>query len=124
MEPKPRPEGNYVRCIPEGRGCFYGGGRMKGMPTLLPLPLHSAVSRLLPHAVLFVLLAMVSPVHAQDEDRPLYKTSYRVINVHRHCDTPSEEKLKAEMEVMDRVGVPVIVNLLMDGGWADANLPA
>ena len=70
------------------------------------------------------IIALVPTVRAQDEDRPLYKTSYRVINVHRHCDHPREDALKAEFEVMDRVGVRTIVNLLMDGGWSDGYLPA
>ncbi len=69
-------------------------------------------------------MALTCPAVAQDEDRPLYKTSYRVVNVHRHADNPSEAALKAELEVMDRVGVGTIVNLLMDGGWADGTLPA
>jgi predicted TIM-barrel fold metal-dependent hydrolase len=69
------------------------------------------------------LLALTAPARAQDEDRPLYKTAYRVINVHRHCDHPNEATLKAELEVMDRVGVSVIVNLLMEGGWSDGYLP-
>jgi hypothetical protein len=69
-------------------------------------------------------LVPVLPLSAQDEDRPLYRTSYRVINVHRHRDTPSAQALQAELEVLDRVGVDVVVNLLMEGGWSDAHLPA
>ena len=57
----------------------------------------------------------------QDNER-LYKTSYRVINVHAHFDAPNEEALKAELEVMDRVGIVSEVNL--DVGRSDANLPA
>jgi predicted TIM-barrel fold metal-dependent hydrolase len=73
-------------------------------------------------------LVILSPGHiqtvaAQDEDRPLYKTRYRVINVHRHCDNPSEAALKAEFDVMQRVGFSAMVNLLIDGGWSDRNLP-
>jgi 3-keto-L-gulonate-6-phosphate decarboxylase len=61
---------------------------------------------------------------AQDEDRRLYKTKYRVINVHRHCDNPSEDALKAEFELMKRAGFSAMVNLLIDGGWSERNLPA
>jgi uncharacterized protein len=74
-------------------------------------------------AVACIPLLFVGRAAGQDEDRPLYKTSYRVINVHRHCDEPDEERIKAEFEVMDRVGVQVCVNLLIGGGWSDANLP-
>src|SRR5437016_3728399 len=73
-------------------------------------------------SLLFVLL-LAAPVAAQDEDRPLYKTKYRVINVHRHCDNPSEAALKAEFEAMQRVGFSAMVNLLIDGGWSDRHLP-
>lgn len=59
---------------------------------------------------------------AQDEDRPLFKTAYRVINVHRHCDSPSAEALKAELAVLDRVGVTSVV--ILDGGASDGKLPA
>src|SRR5438046_146154 len=58
----------------------------------------------------------------QDKERPLYKTSYRVINVHAHFDAPNEEALKAELQVMDRVGIVSEVNL--DVGRSDGNLPA
>jgi predicted TIM-barrel fold metal-dependent hydrolase len=76
-------------------------------------------------SVAVVAAIVFAPIgRAQDEDQPLYKTSYRVINVHRHCDHPREDALKAELEVMDRVGVRTIVNLLMDGGWSDGYLPA
>jgi hypothetical protein len=59
---------------------------------------------------------------AQDEQKPLYKTTYRVVNVHRHCDTASEVALKAELEAMDKVGASVVV--VLDGGQSDNKLPA
>ncbi|MBY0523513.1 MAG: amidohydrolase [Gemmataceae bacterium] len=68
-------------------------------------------------------LALFAPrVLAQDEDKPLHKTGYRVINVHRHVDSPSPEAVKAELEVLDRVGVSAIV--VLDGGTSDGKLPA
>lgn len=70
-------------------------------------------------AVAFLFAARLT---AQDEDRPLYKTNYRVINVHRHCDSPSAAAIKAELEVLDRVGVSALV--VLDGGDADGKLPA
>jgi predicted TIM-barrel fold metal-dependent hydrolase len=69
-----------------------------------------------------LLLSFHSLASAQDEDRPLFKTSYRVVNVHRHCDTASEPAIKAELEVMDRVGVSVVV--ILDGGTSDGKVPA
>jgi predicted TIM-barrel fold metal-dependent hydrolase len=70
------------------------------------------------------LLALTAPAPAQDEDRPLHQPKYRVIDIHAHCDKPSEESLKAQFEVMDRIGVRTVVDLLMEGGWSDGNLPA
>lgn len=61
-------------------------------------------------------------VSAQDEDKPLYKSPYKVINVHRHCDAPSEAALKAELEVCDRVGVDKVV--ILDGGDTLGRVPA
>ncbi len=39
-----------------------------------------------------------------DETEAYYRTSYRVINIHRHGAQPSEEAFKAELEVLDRTG--------------------
>ncbi len=51
-----------------------------------------------------------------------YKSSYRVINVHAHCGTPSDEALQAVFEVLDRVGIERIV--ILDGGSPAGSLPA
>ena len=72
---------------------------------------------------LLLLLGRLEPLGAQDDDRPLFKSAYRVINVHRHCDAPSEAAVRAELEVMDRVGIDVMVILLMENGWSSAHLP-
>jgi len=64
---------------------------------------------------------LTSPCFTQDEDKPLYKTAYKVINVHRHIDTASPAAVKAELEVLDRVGVSAIV--VLDGGQIDNKLP-
>jgi len=77
----------------------------------------------LPYAVAVALLSLAArPACAQDEDRPLHKTTYRVINVHRHCDAPSEAALKAELAVLDRVGIQTVV--ILDGGTSDTRAPA
>jgi uncharacterized protein len=60
-----------------------------------------------------VVLFLVSTAAAQDEQRPVYKSRHAVINVHRHCDLPTEEAVQAEFAVMDRVGVRAAVILLM-----------
>src|SRR5579862_1918841 len=64
----------------------------------------------------------LGPFAAQNQnERPLYKTSYRIINVHAHWDKPSEGAVKAEIDVMDRSGVTAEVNL--DAGRSDGTLP-
>lgn len=73
-------------------------------------------------AALSILALSAAPLPAQDEDKPLHKTSYRVINVHRHCDSPSAEAIQAELEVCDRVGVSAVV--ILDGGDTAGKVPA
>ena len=72
---------------------------------------------------LLAVFLCAAPLLAQDEERPIFKSKYRVINVHRHCDAPSEAAIKAEFEVMDRVGFVSMVNLLIGDGWSSRNLP-
>ena len=73
---------------------------------------------------LATLLLLWAPA-AQDEARPVYKTRHPVINVHRHCEIPTEQALKAEFEVMDRTGIRAAVILLMGkDGTTRGNLPA
>lgn len=74
------------------------------------------------HVLIIVILLLGSVARAQDEQKPLYKTTYRVINVHRHCDTASEAAIQAEIEAMDKVGVAMAV--ILDGGQSDTKLPA
>src|ERR1043166_5916622 len=70
-----------------------------------------------------LVLALLALAAAQEAgERSPYKTSYRVINVHAHFDFPVEAALKAELEVMDRVGVAAAVNL--DVGRSGESLPA
>jgi predicted TIM-barrel fold metal-dependent hydrolase len=61
-------------------------------------------------------------VAGQEPEKPAYKTSYRVINVHHHWDAPKPEAVAAQVDVMDRAGMAVAVNL--DGGRSDGQLPA
>jgi predicted TIM-barrel fold metal-dependent hydrolase len=69
-------------------------------------------------AVLACLLCPIA-VHAADPP-PLYKTSYRVINIHRHCGLATEEAVRAELEVLDQVGMHAFTNL--DAGSPEDNV--
>jgi predicted TIM-barrel fold metal-dependent hydrolase len=50
-----------------------------------------------------------------------YQAKYPAINVHRHCALASEEALRAELAVCDRVGVRTVV--VLDAGGPDGNQP-
>jgi len=54
------------------------------------------------------------PVVRAADPGPLYKTKYRVINIHRHCGVATEAAVRAELEVMDRVGMSVVTILDAD----------
>lgn len=65
---------------------------------------------------------------------PIYKSSYRIINVHTHAPFPSQATVRAELEALDRVGVTAFNVLLVEtsgwpeyqhiGGWSEPNLLA
>ena len=57
----------------------------------------------------------------QQAERPPYKTSYRVINVHHHWGNPDADAVRAQIEVMDALGIAAAVNL--DAGRTDGTLP-
>jgi predicted TIM-barrel fold metal-dependent hydrolase len=67
------------------------------------------------------LLLVTTGILAAAEPAPPYKTRYRVINVHRHCVRPSEAFVRAEIEVLDRVGMTQVT--VLDAGAPDGNLP-
>jgi predicted TIM-barrel fold metal-dependent hydrolase len=69
-----------------------------------------------------VVVTAAARVSAQDQDRPIYTTKYRVIDVHTHCFAPGIDAVKAQMEVIDRMGISAIV--VLDGGDTDGNLMA
>lgn len=78
----------------------------------------------LPTIVLFISAAASGPLTAQDEGRPLYKTNYRVVNVHRHYyEMPTEKVIETELEVMDRVGVDVMVILQLGKDGSSPEFP-
>src|SRR5256885_180403 len=59
---------------------------------------------------------------ADRADRPIYKTAYRVINVHHHWGNPDADAVQAQVDAMDQASVVAAVNL--DAGRSDGTLPA
>jgi predicted TIM-barrel fold metal-dependent hydrolase len=70
-------------------------------------------------AVISVFL-VIGPVTAAEPEPP-YKTKYRVMNVHLHCTSVTEAAIRAELEVLDRVGIRAVT--ILDAGGPDGNLP-
>jgi predicted TIM-barrel fold metal-dependent hydrolase len=72
--------------------------------------------------VLICFLTAGGSLNAADSS-PLYKTKYRVINVHRHSSPPSDGAARAEIDVLDRVGMST--SIVLDAVLGDdANLRA
>jgi predicted TIM-barrel fold metal-dependent hydrolase len=59
---------------------------------------------------------------AADEPPPVYKSAYRIINAHYHGAVATEAALQAELGVMDRVGIDMVV--ILDGDSPRGSLPA
>jgi predicted TIM-barrel fold metal-dependent hydrolase len=82
-------------------------------------------------AFLVVVLG-ASPLVGQDtapKPEAVYKSRYRIIDVHVHAPFVSEAATRGHLEVLDRVGVSAINVVLFDptgwpypGGWSEANL--
>lgn len=72
------------------------------------------------HISVFLLLLAAVPVAA--DEAPVYKTKYRVVNVHRHCALPTEEAIRTEFDVDERVGISAVV--ILDGDSPTGSLPA
>jgi len=68
------------------------------------------------------ILSLVGALLLQQADRPPYRTSYRVINVHHHWFQPDADAVHAQIEAMDANGIAAAVNL--DAGRTDGTLPA
>jgi predicted TIM-barrel fold metal-dependent hydrolase len=58
---------------------------------------------------------------AQERERPLYRSSYRVIDIHHHGDAPDPNTWRIRVEMLDRAGVSAVANL--DAGRVDGTLP-
>jgi predicted TIM-barrel fold metal-dependent hydrolase len=67
------------------------------------------------------LLAIPGLLAAEDAP-PHYKSDYRIINVHYHGASATEAALQAELGVMDRVGIDMVV--ILDGDSPRGSLPA
>lgn len=68
---------------------------------------------------LALLVLLTGSLGAAEQEQP-YQTKYRVIDVHHHCTPVSDDAVRAELEVLDRVGVAVVV--VLDAGGPDGNL--
>src|SRR5438552_59086 len=68
---------------------------------------------------------------AQENPSEVFKTLYRVIDVHAQGPLPSERALQAHFDSMDATGIDAVTILLFDpagwnykGGWSEFNLRA
>jgi uncharacterized protein len=68
------------------------------------------------------ILTLVGALFLAQGERPSYKTTYRVVNVHHHWGDPDADAVRAQIEAMDANGVAAAVNL--DAGRTDGTLPA
>ena len=68
-----------------------------------------------------VLTMPIGPAAAQEREYPLYRTSYRIIDIHHHCDVPDPDTWRIRVEMLDRAGVSAVANL--DAGRVDGTLP-
>ena len=68
-----------------------------------------------------VSLAILLPAATAD-DPVIYKTKYRVIDIHRHSGIATEAAFRAMLEVDDRVGIAASV--MLDGDSPHGSLPA
>ena len=79
-----------------------------------------------PALLVMILLALftapAAAPEAQEAAPALYRTSYRVVDIHHHCDAPDPEAMRARMEMLDRAGVCAVANL--DAGRVEGTLPA
>ena len=88
--------------------------------------------------VLGLLIALVAgrvlvprALAAPADEAKVYKSSYRIIDVHTHGAWPTPSALQAQFAVMDATGVAALTLLLFDpagfpfnGGWSETNLRA
>lgn len=68
---------------------------------------------------------------AQEDPSHVFKSAYRVIDVHAHGPMPTERALQAHFASMDATGIDAVTVLLFDpagwtykGGWSELNLRA
>jgi predicted TIM-barrel fold metal-dependent hydrolase len=81
-----------------------------------------SMARVLMTLLIAAALAAAAEPQATQNDRPLFKTGYRVVNVHHHWGTPDADAVRAQIDAMDQAGVAAAVNL--DAGRSEDTLPA
>jgi hypothetical protein len=74
------------------------------------------------HVAALVWLLAVPVLPAAEDPPPLYRSDYRIINVHYHGASATEAALQAELGVTDRVGIDMVV--ILDGDSPRGSLPA
>jgi predicted TIM-barrel fold metal-dependent hydrolase len=68
------------------------------------------------------LVVNVSATLRAADAEPPYRARFPVVNVHQHCAVATEAAVRAELAVMDRVGVRTVV--ILDAGSPEGSLPA
>jgi predicted TIM-barrel fold metal-dependent hydrolase len=75
--------------------------------------------------------AALSPSVAQESERAVFRSAYRIVDTHAHGAVPTREAFRAQLDVMDATGVDAVVILLFDpagwtyrGGWSESILKA
>ena len=67
-----------------------------------------------------LLSAGQAPAAPPASTKPLYKTTYPVIDFHHHTDTPDTKAIDANLEVFDALGIDKLA--VLDGGWTKGTL--
>ncbi len=73
-------------------------------------------------AMVIQILAPCSQVFAERSatEKPLYKTTYPVIDFHHHTDTPDLRAVEANLEVFEALGIDKLA--MLDGNWTTGTL--
>lgn len=95
--------------------------------------MRTAISLVLGLLIALVVCRPLAPLAlaAPADEGKVYKSSYRIVDVHTHGAWPAQSALQAQFAVMDATGVHALTLLLFDpagfpfnGGWSETNLRA